>query len=454
MIYIGGVVFALYIVFKFLYICFPLKNRSQQENKTVTSYKSFAILVPAYNEKSVIRNCINSLKNMEYPNYRVYIINDGSTDDTLGILNDELRLVPVRFRRDYRLDCNRIISKSRSRLYPNIYVINKENGGKADALNAGIVCCSEEIVITLDADCMLREDALSLMNRAFQNERVVAAGGTVHITQSIDSGDTEKMIFKLKNLIKYQVMQYLIAFYLHKYTQSSFKSLIVISGAYGAFKRSLLIKLNGYRKSVGEDMDITLKIQQYIKTNNKRYIMSFVPESVCFTECPESFKNLMKQRIRWQKAFVDCAIKYGYRMFRHFKAGISCFFIFDYLILGTITTFLVFLIPLFILLGEKLSLIFFILIAVDFLLSMIECMVSKKVAQRYNYCFEKKDSFRVSIFIPFKIIICSLLNMLFVIAGTCSYFVSKERWNKAERLGRSFPGAVELEFSPNSVKAK
>lgn len=454
MIYLGGVVFVLYAVFKLLYIIFPLKNKRLEVEKSVTNYKSFGVLVPSYNEKEVILNCVSSLINLQYPNYSVYIIDDGSTDGTFDILNEHLLLMPARLRQDTRLDCSSVISAHRSRLRPNIYVIKKENGGKADALNAGIACCAEEMVVTLDADCMLKDDALDMMNRAFQNERVIAAGGAVHITQSINSSDTDKIVFKLKNLIKYQVMQYLIAFYLHKYTQSRFKSLIVVSGAYGAFKRSLLIKLGGYRKTVGEDMDITLKIQQYIKTNKKRHVISFVPQSVCYTECPESFKNLMKQRIRWQKAFVDCMLRYGPKMFRTFKAGLSCFFIFDYLILGTVTSFLFFLLPLLLILGSKLSTVFIILFAADLALDVAECVVSKRIALRYSFSFSSPDNLRVGIFIPFKALACKFLNLLFVITGTFSYFIRRERWNKAERLGRSFSGAAQMVFTSDSVKAK
>lgn len=454
MIYLGGVVFILYMVFKLLYIIFPLRRSRPKIREIVTQYKSVGILVPSYNESSVIMNCVNSLRNLQYPNYNVYIIGDGSTDGTYDVLNEHLLLITAGLRHDSRLDHGRILSAHRSRLCPNIFVIRKENGGKADALNAGIACCAEEIVVTLDADSMLKENALSVMNEAFQNERVVAAGGTVHITQSIDSSDTERMVFKIKHLIKYQVIQYLIAFYLHKYTQSRFKSLIVVSGAYGAFKRSLLVKLGGYRKTVGEDMDITLKIQQYIKTNNNRYMISFVPQSVCYTECPESFKNLMKQRIRWQKAFIDCILRYGPKMFRRFRVGISCFFIFDYLILGTVTSFLFFLLPLMLIISSRLSTVFIILFAADMLLGIAECAVSKRMALRHSYSFSPTDNLRISVFIPCKVLICKAFNMLFVLAGTFSYFISREHWNKTERLGRCFSGSVAVAVPGKNIKAE
>jgi len=439
MIYFGLTLFALYLVFKMLYIVFPFA-RGQRKEPRVREGKnrSFGILVPAYNEENVIINCVRSLCELEYPKYSAYIIDDGSTDKTLELLERYLCLAPYELKRDPRLKYNEILSTYRSRNCPNIFVLSKKNGGKADALNAGIAVCEEEIVITLDADCMLKEDSLTKMNGAFQNGMVVAAGGAVHITQSVDSRSKGNIVFKLKDIIKYQVMQYMIAFYLHKSTQSRLRSLIVISGAYGAFNKELLITLGGYRKSVGEDMDITLKVQQYINTVDKKLMISFVPQSICFTECPESFGSLFKQRIRWQKAFVDCAIKYGPKMFRKFGASISLFFIFDYLILGTLTTFLFLLVPVFIALSAKVYPVFFIMLFADFVFGVIECLASKKAAAMNNFTFSGADNLRVNLFIPLKMFFFRLMNILFVVTGTLLYFVSKHHWNKAERLGRAF----------------
>lgn len=451
MICFGVLLFVLFLVFKCLYIFYPLNSKNHKHlDPKIQCFKSFALLVPAFNEESVIINCIRSLKELQYPNYRVFIIDDGSTDHTFDVINRFLNLVPAQLKEDNRLEYKPVLAKYRSSVYPNFYVISKVNGGKADALNAGISCCSQEIVLTLDADCIIKHDALSVMNKAFQNRSVVAAGGTVHITQSITS--EEKLIFKLKNLIKYQVIQYLNAFYLHKFTQSNFKSLIVISGAFGAFKRNLLIAVNGYRKSVGEDMDITLKIHRYIKQNKKRYKMLYVPKSVCYTECPESFKNLMRQRIRWQKAFKDCTAKYGLQMFRNFNIGVSLFFVFDYLILGTLTAFLLLLVPVYLIMNCSLSMMFIIIFSTDFVLGIAECAVSKKIAARYRFSFSKDDNIRVGFYLPVKILIFRILNILFIIAGTISYFFNKNQWNQAERLGRHFSGAAELPLDDNNMQ--
>ncbi len=454
MIYLGLAMFLLYLIFKILYIFYPLcsKNHSVLTDK-VSCYKSFALLIPAYNEEHVILNCINSLKVLPYPNYRVYIIDDGSADKTIEILSKHLLLMPARIKEDVRLQYQPILAKYRSGVFPHIYVISKKNGGKADSLNAGIACCRQEIVITLDADCMLKEDALSTMNKVFQNEKVVAAGGTVHITQSISACARQNLVFGLKNLIKYQVMQYLNAFYLQKFTQSCFRSLVVISGAYGAFARNLLITLGGYRRSVGEDMDITLKIHQFLKSKKNKYIMTYVPQSVCYTECPESIKNLTKQRIRWQKAIIDCTVNYGCKMFRQFNPGISFFFTVDYFFLGTLTCFIFLLTPLSIILGSQVSYLLIALFSTDIILGIIECIISKKVAARYNFKFSKNDSVRLGLFIGLKMFIFKFLNIFFTVIGTLCYFSSKDRWNKAERLGRCFAG-TDKSFKDNTEGLK
>ncbi len=126
MIYLGLAMFLLYLIFKILYIFYPLcsKNHSVLTDK-VSCYKSFALLIPAYNEEHVILNCINSLKVLPYPNYRVYIIDDGSADKTIEILSKHLLLMPARIKEDVRLQYQPILAKYRSGVFPHIYVISK-----------------------------------------------------------------------------------------------------------------------------------------------------------------------------------------------------------------------------------------------------------------------------------------------------------------------------------------
>lgn len=436
MFYFGTVLFVIYLVFKFLYIYFPLTHKRIDTNCEEARQYSFAVLVPAYNEENVIINCVRSLIDLRYPYCKIYIINDGSSDNTLKNLNDFLDLTPTDIISDTSLSCEKILSASVSAKHPNIYVIDKINGGKADALNAGIACCSEDIVVTLDADCMLESDAIDVMNKAFQKETIVAAGGAVHIIQSINSLCREtKLSFQIKNVIRYQMLQYMVAFYLHKFTQSIFDSMIVISGAYGAFKRDILIKVHGYRRTVGEDMDITLKIHQYTKSINASHAMCFVPDSICYTECPEGLRSLFKQRIRWQKAFIDCLFEHGLKMFRKFRMGVSLFFVLDSFMLGTLTSLIVFLIPVTIFLQGGVSAVFVILIVLDFLFGVFENIIAVKLTARNALWFSRRDYVKIGLFIPFQLISYRFLSIFFIILGTLSYFLHRYRWNTSERTG-------------------
>lgn len=436
MFHFGMILLIIYLVFKFLYIYFPLKGKKPYTINKETRQNNFAILVPAYNEENVIINCIKSLMAQNYPYCQIYIINDGSSDSTLDVLKSFLDLAPTTIRKDMSLKYEEILSLFVSVKYPNIYVIDKINGGKADALNAGISCCSEDIIVTLDADCMLKYDAISIMNKVFQKENIVAAGGTVHIIQSINcQGSETALSFKIKNTIRYQVLQYMVAFYMHKFTQSIFGSMIVISGAYGAFRRDMLIKIHGYRRTVGEDMDITLKIHQYIKSINHLDAMCFVPDSICYTECPEGLRSLVKQRIRWQKAFIDCLFEHGWKMFRKFRMGVSMFFLLDGFILGTLTSLIVFLIPLTIILHKGVSAVFLIFTVSDFFLGVAESIIAVKLAARNAFYFSRKDYMRIGWFIPFQLISYRFLSIFFIISGTLSYFFHRYQWNITERSG-------------------
>ena len=436
MFYFGVALFAIYLVFKFVYIYFPIKGRRTCVADEQVYQNSFAILVPAYNEEDVILHCIESLSGLDYPDYKVYIINDGSRDHTMDILNTHLNLIPVTIKNDICLASEKILSVNVSLSRPNFYVIDKMNGGKADALNAGISYCSEEVVVTLDADCMLKSDSISVMNEAFQNKKVVAAGGTVHIIQSLsEMGAQTGLSFRIRNTIRYQVLQYMVAFYMHKFTQAIFGSMIVISGAYGAFRREMLIDVHGYRRTVGEDMDITLKIHKYLKCTGSTAAMRFVPNSICYTECPGGLKGLVKQRIRWQKAFVDCLFEYGFQMFRKFRVGVSVFFLLDGFILGTLTSLIAFLIPLTIILNKGVSAVFIVLISSDFLFGVGESIIAILLAARNEFHFTRNDFFKISCFIPFQLMTYRFLNIFFIIAGTLSYFFHKQHWNVSQRVG-------------------
>ncbi len=452
MLMLGLVLFSIYVVFQLIYILVPIIRGTSNSSYDITvPQKGFTILIPAYNEEQVIAGCIYSLKNTCYQDFEAIIINDGSTDCTFDTLCYHLELMPLEAASLSQLSYKTIKGIYQSALYPYVYVIDKENGGKADALNAGIEYSSKEIIITLDADCVLKPNALQAMSNTFQDSRVVAAGGMVHIVQGLNQKKNQSLLsFRAPNLIKYQIIQYLTAFYLHKRTQAALNSITVIAGAFGAFRRELLLEVKGYRNSIGEDMEITLRIQQLIYKQAQGKKITFVPDAVCYTECPEGLKNLFKQRLRWQKAFLDCIRLYARHLFRDFNKSMSLYLLFDSFLFGTVIAFPTLAVPFFLLIYQSSLQLFFILLSIALALGILQSCVALVISRSFGYSYGLADSIRLLFFIPIEVISYRLLGLLFVTIGTFKYFKKEKSWDKIDRAGRAY----ELIYQSDIAAAK
>jgi poly-beta-1,6-N-acetyl-D-glucosamine synthase len=431
------VLFCLFILFHTLYIFIPLYTSRAQPKAYPQKETGISVLVPAYNETLVIENCLMGILHLNYRNLEVLFINDGSTDETLETFHKHLMLVKTPRSKQGELDHQPVRDVYRSQKYPYIWVIDKENGGKADALNTGINFANKEIVITLDADSILEPNSLNEMNRTFADDSIIAAGGLVNIVQGFNNNATRwNPHFKIPALIRYQVVQYLTAFYLHKTTQSKIGAITVIAGAFGAFRKTVLLQAKGYRKTVGEDMDITLRIQELIGTSLKGKRIIFVPEAVCYTECPASFKNLFRQRIRWQKAFVDCIITYHRSFYRKMNVRTSTYLLLDSLLLGTISAYPTLMVPIVVLITMnhlKLSLILFIMSVV---LAILQDIATLLVSRRFGHLYGLKDYISVILFLPIEVMFFRITGLFFVTIGTVLYFFDKDGWNRSDRIGQ------------------
>lgn len=408
-----------------------MSNSKKERNE-----QGMTILVPAYNEQALIIKSLLGLLNVNYRNYEVIFINDGSTDHTLHLLNNHLKLFRIYRLPTKTLKYNSIKAIYKSSRYPHIIVIDKKNGGKADALNAGIDFAKHDIVITLDADSILDRHALQEINRAFKDQSVISAGGTVHIAQGFKgSYSNPQPSFAASNLLRFQIIQFLTAFYLHKVTQAKFNAITVISGAFGAFRKQPMFEVKGFRKSLGEDMDITLKMQQLVKSKYKGHRIVFVPEAKCYTECPETLRDLFKQRIRWQKAFIDCILYYKKSFYKKFKSTASTYLLLDSLLLGTINAFIMLHIPITLLLFQHHYMIPIGLFAMTYFLALCQSISAILISHRYIVRYKKRDFIKILLFIPFEIITYRFLGIPFVLIGTISYFKNKRKWDETTRYG-------------------
>jgi len=268
---------------------------------------SVSILAPAYNEgKTVVEN-VRSLLSIYYANMEVIIINDGSKDDSLARLINAYDLEKKDFFVHQKIPTKAIrgIYKSRNSIYNKLIVVDKENGGKADALNVGINVSSNNYLVCIDVDCILEQDALLKMVKPFleqTDKRVIATGGVVRIANSciIEDGRLIKVKLAEDYLPRIQILEYIRAFILGRMAWSRMNGLMLISGAFGAFDKEVAIKCGGYNhNTVGEDMELVVRMRRYMEERKEKYVVTYIPDPLCWTEAPASFKILGRQRNRW-----------------------------------------------------------------------------------------------------------------------------------------------------------
>lgn len=438
---IAIVLYVIFILFQITYLVVPIivTRKSKRITSRKLPEKKITILIPAYNEARVIKNCLQGIINIRYSSFETIIINDGSFDETLDILKEELQLKYVNKINLNQLMHSEIIGCYQSGFDPRIYVLDKLNGGKADSLNAGINFSASDIIVTLDADSTLDSDSLIWINQAYDDKKIIAAGGMVQVAQGLNHIPGKYTSnFNVSGLIRYQIIQYLSSFYCIRVTQAKLKALNIISGAFGIFNRQTLINVNGYRKTIGEDMDITLRIQKYIKTKAKDKKLIFIPEAVCYTECPENYRDLFRQRFRWQKAFLDCILKYYKDLFKYFGIRMSLFLFLDSLILGTITALPTMLAPIYLFITGKNSLLALLLFISSYILGLFQSIVAFLIQNRYNFTYSPINYLRIIIFAPFEVITYRLFGLIYAIVGSILFIFNRNSWNKVDRLGKNY----------------
>jgi biofilm PGA synthesis N-glycosyltransferase PgaC len=278
------------------------------------SAPSISIIAPAYNESATIVENVRSLLNIHYVNFEVIIVNDGSKDNTLQLMIDEYMLEPVAFAFESKLESKAIkaIYKSKVPSLSKLTVIDKVNGGKADALNAGINISRYDLFAAIDVDCILEYESLLKMVKPFmeqtKEERVIAVGGVVRIANSCEVREGKIIQVNLpRNIIpRVQVLEYIRAFLLGRMAWSRLNGLILISGAFGMFDKKITIACGGYNhRTVGEDMELVIRMRRYMEEKNQKYRVVYLPDPLCWTEAPSSFKILSKQRNRWTRGTAE-----------------------------------------------------------------------------------------------------------------------------------------------------
>ncbi len=273
-----------------------------------------SVIVPAFNEASTIADSVRSLLSLQYPNYEVIVVNDGSSDGTLTRLRAAFELSPTNRAPTSSIETAAVRGLYRSRLHPTLFVVDKENGGKADALNAGLNLSRGAILCALDADTLLESDALARIARPFlENASTVAVGGIVRIANgsTIDGGSVTDVRLPRQILPRLQVLEYLRAFLSARVGWDALNSTLIISGAFGAFRRSMVGEVGGYdTNTVGEDMELVVRLHRHCRDTGTPYRISFIPDPVAWTEVPTSLGQLSRQRNRWQRGLGQVLVRH------------------------------------------------------------------------------------------------------------------------------------------------
>lgn len=278
---------------------------------------SVSIIAPAYNEEQTILESANSLLSLKYPDYELVIVNDGSKDNTLRKLIDHFDLMKTDFSYRERLKHYPIRGIYTNPAIPRLIVVDKENGGKADTLNAGINVASKEYFCGIDADSLLESDALLKIASLTLDYGVEtpALGGNVFPINGcrVDRGKIEKIGIPKHWLPRLQMVEYMRAFMCGRLGWDYINSLLIISGAFGLFRKERVVAVGGYltssgkyqKDTVGEDMELIVRIARHMHESKHSYRISYAFNANCWTEVPEVMSNLQKQRNRWQRGLID-----------------------------------------------------------------------------------------------------------------------------------------------------
>ena len=432
------------------------ENKNRNYNyKSILGYKNLptiSIIAPAYNEeKSIVQN-IRSLLSLYYPKIEVIIVNDGSNDNSMKTIIESYELIKVDMAFEYKVKSAPVrgIYKSLNTSYSNLIVIDKVNGGKADSLNAGINVSRSELFLAIDVDCIIEQDAILRMVKPFLEEegrkKVISSGGVIRVANSceIKDGMIVKVNYPENIWAKFQVLEYFRAFTLGRMAWSKANGLIIISGAFGLFDRNIAVSVGGYDTStVGEDLELVVRMRRYMyDINISDHKVAFIPDPLCWTEVPSSFKILSNQRNRWTRGAIDTIVKHRKMIFnpKYGRVGIISFpywVFFEWL--GPIielTGFIYFLILAFC--GKIDPVIFLLMLLFVFSFSLV---FSSFALFYESFLFNKYKGYKFfiqAIFIAMaEMIIYHPLNVFFSLSGNYDYFVKKNKkgWGVMTRTG-------------------
>lgn len=452
----SGSLFVLYMVTLSLSIMEVKKHIRKTKGFDYRSLLSFpklpsvSIIAPAYNEEKTIVENIKCLLSLQYLDFEIIIVNDGSKDNTLATIIQHFGLIKVERAYELKIPCAKIrgIYQSNNPAYHNLLIVDKENGGKADALNSGINVSRKDLFLAIDVDCIIEPDAILKMVRPFIDDpthKVIVSGGVVRVANSCEvaHGTIVKVNYPKNFWARFQVMEYLRAFTIGRMAWTKLNGLLMVSGAFGLFDRDVVIKVGGYDKTtVGEDLELVVRMRKYMYEAGVKHRVAFIPDPLCWTEVPESYKILSRQRNRWTRGAID-TIKKHRSMFFNPKYGIVGLASFPYWVIYEWLTPIIELIGILFLLLivvfnmyniKVMALIILFVITFSLLFSTIAIYIEVYTYYKYRGI---KYMLLAFLYIFLEMLIYQPTNFYFSLTGNFDYFFkrNKKGWGTMTRTG-------------------
>ena len=401
-----------------------------------------SLLIPAYNEEENVVQNIKSLLKMDYPNFEIIVVNDGSSDKTHEKIVEAFNLYQIESSQKVSIPTKEVRGVYYNVDYPNLLYIDKENGGKSDALNAGINASSYPLFACLDADSRLEKDALLKLSIEFNKDKnTIVAGGIVRIANGSVIRDGEFKGFSMPKRIieRFQIVEYYRSFLSGRVSWGISNSMLIVSGAFGVFQKQAVIEVGGYKTStIGEDMEIVVRLHSYMRKHKRKYKIIFCEDAVCWTQGPMSLKDIRGQRRRWQIGLLDTLISHKNLLFnpKYRTVGLVAvpyFWIFE--LSGALIEVLgYFIIPFSLIMGE-LNIFFFVIYFLLATLLGIMLSIGSLILEQYTKknAMTAKQYILISVYAILENFGYRQLITLFRVEGILKYRKLRQTWGKIKR---------------------
>lgn len=307
----------------------PVRRQQQLWNRYADLAIPVSVIAPCYNEELAIVDSVKALLGLEYPDHEIIVVNDGSKDNSLQVMIDQFELRKVEREPLAVLSESEVYGVYESPRYANLLVVDKQNGRKADAVNVGIGFATAPLVCVIDADSVIEPDGLLRATEPFlwDDGSLAAVGGAIRVINDsgVKGGYVEQINLPSEWLPRFQLLEYLRAFLAARVAMAHTNMLLLISGAFGIFRRSVLVEVGGYdHKSLGEDFEVVTRIHRYMREQKRPYRIEFVPEVVCWTEVPFDYPGIRNQRSRWEQGGLQTLEQHRKMLFnpRYGRSGL------------------------------------------------------------------------------------------------------------------------------------